>query len=77
MELASPSSFRQLQGGVTEEVMSSWQHSGIAGMPLGVGLQRTDSCRKHKVEGQVLGIRQDLVVVGTGEVRDPGRLLSV
>lgn len=46
-------------------------------MQLGVGLQRTGSCRKLKVEGQVLGIRWDLVVVGAGEVRDPGSLLPV
>lgn len=42
-------------------------------MQLGVGLQRTGSCRKLKVK--VMGRRWDLVVAGAGEVRDPGTLL--
>lgn len=51
--------------------MSSWQHRGISGMQLGVGLQRTGSIRKLKVEGQVLGIRWDLVVLlqGSSEIQ--------
>lgn len=40
-------------------------------MQLGVGLQRTGSIRKLKVEGQVLGIRWDLVVLlqGSSEIQ--------